>query len=139
MRNDVDATRSPSGLERVCESCLVPSLPSNRKDINVRRRVVCVLPSDVDAHPLPSEPARVCESCLVPRLPSNRKDTNVRILVRNDVDAHLMPSEPARVCESCLVPSLPSNRKDRNVRTAYLVMWTRIPCRAGWKEFAKAA
>jgi len=36
MLNDVDATCWPSELERVCESCLVPSLPSDRKDTYVR-------------------------------------------------------------------------------------------------------
>ena len=69
----MDAHPLPSELERVCKSCLVPSLPSNSKDTNVRYS----LPNDVDAHPLPSELARVCESCLVPSWPSNRKDINV--------------------------------------------------------------
>jgi hypothetical protein len=73
MRNDVDATCSPSELVRVCRSCLLPSLPSNRKDINVST----ALRHDADAHPLLSELERVCESCLVPSLPSNRKDTNI--------------------------------------------------------------
>ena len=59
--------------------------------------------------------------------------------LRNDADADPLPSELERVCKSCLVPSLPSNRKDIYVRIAYVMMWTRIPCRASWKEFAKAA
>jgi hypothetical protein len=73
----VDAHLLPSELERVCESCLVPSLPSNRKDINVR----ILVRNDVNAHPLPIAVERVCESCLSPSLrslPSNRKDINMR-------------------------------------------------------------
>jgi hypothetical protein len=34
IRHDVDAPHLPSELKRVSGSCLVPSLPSNRKDIN---------------------------------------------------------------------------------------------------------
>ncbi len=60
LRNDVDVHSRPSELERVCESCLVPSLPSSRNVYN--------LPNDVDAHFLPDELERVCESCLVPSL-----------------------------------------------------------------------
>jgi hypothetical protein len=97
----VDAHPLQSGPERVCKSCLVPSLPSAGKDTNVRRAylmmwtriswaflvpektkmwvlVVHILPSDVDAHPLPSELARVRKDCLVPSLASARKDINAR-------------------------------------------------------------
>jgi hypothetical protein len=76
MRNDTDAPPLPSELERVCRSCLVPSLPSNRKDINVEIVYVVMLTCSL----LPSELERVCRSCLVPSLPSNRKDINVEIV-----------------------------------------------------------
>ena len=44
LPDDVDAHLLTSELARVCESCLVPvtSLPSNRKDINVRSQWVKV-------------------------------------------------------------------------------------------------
>jgi hypothetical protein len=51
-------------LERVCESCLVPSLPSRRHE-----NTLCC---DEDAHSLIKEMERVCERCLVPSLPSSR-------------------------------------------------------------------
>ena len=93
-RNEVDVHPLPSELGRVCKSCLVPSLPSNRYENSLR--------TDVDAHPLPSELERVCERCLVPSLPSSRKVYSLP----NDVDAHFLPDELERVCESCQVPSL---------------------------------
>ena len=50
--NEVDVHPLPSELERVCESCLVPSLLSSRN--------VYSLPNDVDAHFLPDELERIC-------------------------------------------------------------------------------
>ena len=58
-RHDTDAPPLPIELERVCRRCLVPSVPSNSKDINVR--IVCaVMWTRVY---LPSESKKVCESC----------------------------------------------------------------------------
>ncbi len=54
VHNYVDTNPLQSELERVCESCLVPSLPSNRNENSLR--------NDVDAHPLPSELERVCDA-----------------------------------------------------------------------------
>ena len=94
LHNYVDANPLQSELERVCESCLVPSLPSNRNENSLR--------NDVDAHPLPQRSGRAFPAeragkslrCLVPSLPSSR---NVYSLP-NDVDAHFLPDELERVC-----------------------------------------
>jgi hypothetical protein len=97
LRNDVDAHPLPSELERVCESCLVPS----SRNENTGR-------SDADAHFLPDDLERVCESCLVPSLPSKIKEINAgelfRMFTAYDVDAHSLPDDLERVCASCLGP-----------------------------------
>jgi hypothetical protein len=67
--NEVDVHPLLSELERVCESCLVPSLLSNTNENSLH--------SDWDAHPLLSELERVCESCLVPSLASSRNERSL--------------------------------------------------------------
>ncbi len=77
----MEAHPLPSELERVCKSCLVPSLPSIRNE-----KSLC---SDGDAHPLSSEVERVCKSCLVPSLPSSRNEKSLC----SDGDAHFFPDD----------------------------------------------
>ncbi len=72
LRHDADADPLPSKLERVCKSCLVPSLPSSKKDINVMMVYLMRW--------TPSKLERVCKSCLVPSLPSSKKDINVMMV-----------------------------------------------------------
>ena len=67
--NEVDVHPLLSELERVCKSCLVPSLLSNTNENSLH--------SDWDAHPLLSELERVCESCLVPSLASSRNERSL--------------------------------------------------------------
>ena len=63
--------------------CLVPSLPSNRKNSNRKTNEMSFC-NDMDVHPLPSELERVCERCLVPSLPSTVISFNKALyLMRN--------------------------------------------------------
>jgi hypothetical protein len=61
-RSDVDAHFVPDDLERVCESCLVPSLPSKIKETNAGGYFCMSTADDVDMHFLSDDLERVCAS-----------------------------------------------------------------------------
>jgi hypothetical protein len=59
---NVDAHFVPDDLEIVCESCLVPSLPSKIKEINAGGYFCMSAANDVDTHFLSDDLERVCAS-----------------------------------------------------------------------------